>query len=126
MTMPAARILVVEDDEDIRDVLVILLRAEGFTTTAAKDGIEALEQLGRGPPPSVILLDLMMPRLDGEGFVHAIRADPALARIPIVIMSGHGAVRQKATELAAASFLVKPIDVGAMLAVIRKLTAARA
>jgi chemosensory pili system protein ChpA (sensor histidine kinase/response regulator) len=117
-------VLVVDDDEDIRDVLSVLLETEGFHVDTARDGVEALEQLKSGPPPAVVLLDMMMPRMDGESLVREMKRDPAVADVPVVIMSGHSAVREKAESLAAADCLVKPVEVDELLRVVRRFTTA--
>lgn len=83
-TLKPLRILVVEDEPDIREMLVASLSQEGEVEGAA-DGQEALELLARGPAPSVILLDLRMPRLSGEGVLRAL--DRAPSRPPVVTMS---------------------------------------
>jgi len=114
-------VLVVDDDEDVRDILRVLLETEGFRVETAKDGVEALERLKACSPPSVILLDMMMPRMDGEGFVHAMRRDPAVADIPVIIMSGHNAARDKAAALSAVACLAKPVEIDEILQVVRKI-----
>ncbi len=115
------RILVVDDDPDIRETLRLLLALEGYEVDAAEDGLEGLARLRAGPRPSLILLDLMMPRLDGEGLVREMRRDPSLAEVPVVILSGHGAARCKAAELGVAGCLVKPIELEELLATIRRV-----
>jgi CheY-like chemotaxis protein len=107
-------ILIVDDDEDIRDLLSLILRLEGHEVQLAVDGVDALARLS-ARRPSVILLDMMMPRLDGEGFVKELRNNPQLADIPIVLISGHKAARQKAVELGVAGCLVKPIELTDLL-----------
>jgi CheY-like chemotaxis protein len=119
--MRPGEILIVDDDEDIRDVVGLLLEVEGFQVAKARDGLDALAQLQAGPPPALILLDMMMPRMDGESFVAAIRCDPKLAGIPVVIMSGHHLARQKAEELEAAGCLVKPVEMKDLLWVVHRL-----
>lgn len=104
------RILVIEDDYDIRDMLGIVLEAEGHVVATAGDGIAGLDQLRDATRPSLILLDMMMPRLDGEGFLKGMRSDPNTASIPFIILTGHPAARKKAAELGAAGCLVKPIE----------------
>lgn len=108
-------ILMVDDDEDIREVVSLILQEEGHDVAQAEDGFDALKQLHHGDHPSVILLDLMMPRLDGEGFMRALRSDPHTADIPVIIMSGHRIARQTAAELGASACLVKPIDLDQLL-----------
>ncbi len=82
--MHPLRILVVEDDPDIREMLIAYLSHEGEVEGAA-DGQEALERLARAPAPSVLLLDLRMPRLSGEGLLRAM--EPWPSRPPVVTMS---------------------------------------
>jgi two-component system, OmpR family, response regulator CpxR len=82
--MHPLRILVVEDDPDIREMLIACLSQEGEVEGAA-DGQEALERLARGPPPSVLLLDLRMPRLSGEELLREMERSPS--QPPVVTMS---------------------------------------
>ncbi len=103
-------ILVVEDDADIRSGVAEVLRQEGYEVATAAHGREALDWLC-GNSPSVILLDLMMPIMDGWEFRSEQLRDPRLARIPVVLLSGAGDVRQHATSLGADGFLVKPLDI---------------
>lgn len=110
----AMSILIVDDDEDIRDLLSLILRLEGHEVQLAVDGVDALARLSTHRP-SVILLDMMMPRLDGEGFLKELRNNPQLADIPVVLISGHQAARQKAVELGVAGCLVKPIELTDLL-----------
>src|SRR5512146_3119469 len=79
----ATRILVVEDDADIRSVLCEILRDHGFDVAAACNGRDALDQLRRGARPSLILLDLMMPIMSGADFRAAQLATPELRGIPV-------------------------------------------
>ncbi len=109
------RILVVDDDRDIREVLALILASEGHEVDTAGNGESGLAHLRRGARPSLILLDMMMPKLDGEGFLRAMRSDPNLADIPVVILTGHPAARTKAAELGTAGALVKPVDLTDLL-----------
>src|SRR5689334_6104245 len=79
-------ILVVDDDEDILEALRDLLRDEGYDVVAARDGRTALERLRGGLRPRLILLDLMMPTMNGYEFRREQRADPALAGIPTIVV----------------------------------------
>jgi CheY-like chemotaxis protein len=114
------RILIVEDDVDVRDALVQVLEFEGYRVTSATNGAEALAELRAGAPPGLILLDLMMPVMDGRQFRVAQLADPALARIPVVVLSADGGVEQKATTMGAAAYLKKPIEVDSLLDVVAR------
>jgi CheY-like chemotaxis protein len=115
------RVLVVEDDFDIRAMIELALELEGFEVTAAANGRDALERLRSGYVPGVILLDLMMPVMNGWEFRDAQRADPALAGIPTVILSGDGNVAEKTVALAAAAFIRKPLDLDELHAAVRSL-----
>lgn len=112
------RILVIDDDYDIRDILGLVLESEGHVVFTAGDGVAGLDQLRAGARPSLIILDMMMPRLDGEGFLRGMRSDPNTADIPVVILTGHPAAQRKAAELGAAGCLVKPVELLDLLSTI--------
>src|SRR5262245_4356743 len=82
------RVLVVEDDGDIRDVLATVLSSAGYEPVGAADGVEALEMLHAGPAPACALIDLMMPNMNGTELLQEMRGDEALAGIPVAIFSG--------------------------------------
>lgn len=109
MTAPTC-VLVVDDDEDIRTVIELTLGLRGHDVRGAEDGLAALEQLHAGARPSVILLDLRMPRMNGIEFLHALRSDPALAPIPVVVLTGDSAAVPEAMAAGANGLLLKPID----------------
>jgi len=113
-------ILVIDDDKDIRDMLDMVLAVEGYEVATASDGVAGLDRLRVGARPSLILLDMMMPRLDGEGFFRAMRSNPNTADIPVVILTGHPSARKKAVELGAAGCLVKPVELLDLLSAIRR------
>lgn len=115
------KILVVDDDDSIRDVLGMILSARGHEVDEAVDGADALARLGRDAPPDLVLLDMMMPRLDGEAVLEAMRRDEALARIPVVLLSGQQAARQQAEQLGVAGCLVKPIELADLLATVERM-----
>jgi chemosensory pili system protein ChpA (sensor histidine kinase/response regulator) len=123
MTQDAPSVMVVDDDEDIREVAKLVLEAEGHRVTTAADGLDAWRQLEAGESPSVILLDLMMPRMDGEQFIRSLRAS-ARAGIPVVIMSGHSAASVMARELEAHACLTKPIELEDLLETVRRFARA--
>lgn len=104
------RILVVDDDEDVREAVSSALDDEGYEVVVARDGVEALSALRRLPPPGLIVLDLTMPRMNGSEFRRRVLAElPQLAAIPVVIMSADVEGRVQARTLGAAAFLRKPI-----------------
>lgn len=114
------RILVIEDEAVIRDTMALILEMEGYQVAAAANGREALEYLHRAERPSLILLDLMMPVMDGWQFRREQRLDPRLAAIPVVIVSAAGGVAEKAADLGADGFLQKPVDVDELLTTIHR------
>ena len=103
------RILVVDDDDDIREMMSMALESRGYEVATARDGLDALQQVRSEAPPSLIVLDLMMPRMDGEQFLRTLRAGER-ERIPVVIMSGHITAESTARELHASGTLRKPVD----------------
>lgn len=101
------RVLIVEDDPDIRDALADAMRDAGADVDVAGDGLEALERLRAGPLPAVILLDLRLPRLAGEEFLREMRADPRFEHLPVITMTG-GTGNPQGNDIVAR--LHKPID----------------
>jgi CheY-like chemotaxis protein len=101
---PSERILLVEDDPDVRYSVTLVLQNEGYDVATAGDGREALEVLRRAAP-ALILLDLMMPVMDGFEFRVRQMQDPELARIPVIIFSGGSDLERKAATLHAAACL---------------------
>jgi CheY-like chemotaxis protein len=101
-------VLVVDDDRGVRELLTRSLSFEGFDVMEAANGRDALTQLRTGRRPGVIVLDLRMPVMDGWAFRVAQRADPRIARIPVVILSGADAHRFQEIEAVAA--LEKPVS----------------
>lgn len=109
-------ILVVEDDCDSREHLAALLRSGGYEVATAANGREAQEWLlSAAALPSVILLDLIMPVMDGWHFRWQQVQHRELAHIPIVVLSGEDDVREAATSLGAVGYLQKPIDPASFL-----------
>ncbi|HXU06330.1 MAG TPA: HAMP domain-containing sensor histidine kinase [Polyangia bacterium] len=102
------RLLLVEDDVSIRTALAEMLSDEGYAVTAVNNGAEALDELRQGTPPDVILLDLMMPVMDGWEFRVAQRSDPMIGTIPLLAMSAD--LSAKAQAIAADAYVRKPID----------------
>jgi two-component system, chemotaxis family, chemotaxis protein CheY len=109
-------ILVVDDDENVRNMLCTVLAAEGFHAIGAFDGLDALQQLRRDGPPALILVDLMMPRMNGEGLIRAIHQDPLMAGIPVVVVSGQQQVRDPSMLPRVDACLNKPIELDELLA----------
>lgn len=114
------RILVVEDDDLIRDSLVEFLEDHGYEATGAEHGRAALDKLrGDAAAPCVILVDLMMPVMDGREFRAQQLADPALAQIPVVIISAFRNVGEVAEELSSVAHLKKPLKLQELLQIVQ-------
>jgi CheY-like chemotaxis protein len=111
----AKLILVVEDDVDVARLLREVLEAEGYRTAVAGNGCEALDQLQKDGHPDLILLDMMMPVMDGWKFREEQRKLPALASIPVVIVTADGDVRGKAASIQAAGHVGKPLRIDSLL-----------
>lgn len=117
----ACQVLVVEDDNEVREALVALLRDFGWQSEGAVHGADALEKLRSWDTlPDVILLDLMMPVMDGRGFREEQLKSPDLARIPVVVISAFGHAANWVKEMGAAGFVRKPLDIDALVALIEK------
>jgi CheY-like chemotaxis protein len=115
------RILVVDDDDDVREVVAMLLEAYGFCVVTAVDGEDALQRISDTDRPSLVLLDLRMPVLDGRQLVDVLRAREPASEVPIVVMSGDRDARRTAAAIGAAGCLTKPMDVDDLLDVVTKL-----
>ena len=114
--MREAKILVVEDDDDIRDSLKELLEEEGYQVDTAANGEQALNRL-RGEAPQLILLDLMMPVMDGWEFRRHQKADPEMSQVPVIVLSALD--QGRAAGLDPAAFLKKPLDFDRLLQLVR-------
>ena len=108
-------ILVVDDDADVRESLADILGDEGYRVTGVENGVEALAYLRARTRPSLILLDMTMPEMDGWRFRLEQQKNPELAGIPVVILSAHGSIREAALVLGAADYLRKPLRVESLL-----------
>ena len=115
-----AQVLVVEDDQEIRDTLREVLEDHGYEVIWAENGAEALDRLRGALSPRLILLDLMMPVMDGWEFSKALRAEPRLAGIPVVIISADHGLEQKTSALAVDGYLAKPFHLDALLATVNR------
>lgn len=105
------RVLVIEDDPAIAEMLQMMLEVEGFDVVHAPDGARGLEEAQRRRP-DVILLDVMMPEVDGWGVAETLRDDPALASVPIVFCTSKADKHStwRGWQLGAASYVTKPFD----------------
>jgi CheY-like chemotaxis protein len=115
---PAAPILIVDDNDEVRAAIAALLESHGYHVLFARDGREALRVLcGADVTPCLILLDLMMPLLDGWDFHAEQKRNPRLSAIPILVVSAHP-LAALATNAGAAAVLSKPVDPDALLAAV--------
>jgi CheY-like chemotaxis protein len=111
-------VLIVEDDADLREMMAQLLTLEGFHAATVANGREALEYLeDHQAKPDLILLDLMMPVMDGWEFRRKQRANPAVADVPVIVLSALD--QSRAADVAADAFLKKPLDFDRLLQLVR-------
>jgi two-component system phosphate regulon response regulator PhoB len=119
--MTGPRILVAEDDPSVRLTIRFILEHEGFDVTLAEDGVEALD-LARSTSPDAILLDQIMPKMDGKEVFAALKADGDTTHIPVIVLSGMG--RSTDPAWAGASFVGKPFSPDELVACIRGVVSA--
>jgi CheY-like chemotaxis protein len=118
-------VLVVDDDPDILDAICDILQGEGYRVSRARHGLEALDKVNE-ERPTLILLDLMMPVMNGWDFRSHQLEEPELLSIPVVLLSGAGDVARHAVALKAAGYLIKPIRLDSLLRTVSRICAARA
>ena len=118
--MTPATVLIVEDDENIRDDLAQILSRKGYSIATAAHGADALAYLRASPPPCVVVLDLMMPVMDGWTLRLEMLKDLRLGAIPVVLVSGAGSLEKDARALGVVDFVSKPFRVSELLAVIAR------
>jgi CheY-like chemotaxis protein len=118
-------VCVVDDDADIREILAEVLSLEGYDVVAAGDGQSALKMLhDRAPACRLILLDLMMPQMNGWEFRRKQLLDPAIASIPVVLLTGAGTAAKSIDELQVAATIEKPVELDDLLAKVAHYCAA--
>ena len=118
---PMKLIMVVEDDADLAMSLADVLAAAGYSVAIAEHGRDAIDQLRAGVRPELILLDMMMPVLDGWGFRAEQVTIPEVAAIPVVALTAAGDVKRKAESIKAAGFLGKPVSIATLLAEVARI-----
>jgi CheY-like chemotaxis protein len=120
---PSRRVLVVEDNAIAREGLAVVLRRAGYEVVTATNGQEAIDLLGAGPRPDLILLDMLMPVLDGWHFLGLLRGRGPAPPVPVVVTTGTILTREWAAANGCAGFLHKPIDAEALLEEVRRCLA---
>jgi|SRR5919199_1106738 CheY-like chemotaxis protein len=103
-------VLVVDDEPTLRELVAEALREAGYHVDTAANGLEALQLMHHEPSPHAIVLDLMMPRLDGRSFVELMRLNPRLAAVPIVLVTAAYGAAQAAARIGARACITKPFE----------------
>ncbi len=124
VTEPLGRVLVVDDDEVIRQLIAVNLQLEGFEVATAVDGQDCLEKVGE-VAPDVITLDVMMPRLDGWVTAIRLREEPATAHIRVVMITARAQEHdvRRGHEIGVDAYVTKPFDPNQLIQTVRKLAA---
>ncbi len=116
------RILVVEDDNSIRELLVELLQSEGYDVASAVNGLEGLKYLQTQSNPDLILIDLMMPVMDGYSFRTEQLKNTDWAQIPVVVMSAEANAKEKMKNFGITAFLSKPVELDTILKTVERFS----
>jgi CheY-like chemotaxis protein len=112
------QVLIVEDEADLRQMMSELLKLDGFEIATVSNGREALDYLHNGDKPDLILLDLMMPVMDGWEFLRHQKADAKLAGVPVIVLSALD--QSQGAEMNLTAYLKKPLDFDRLLRLVRK------
>jgi CheY-like chemotaxis protein len=115
MTAGANAVLVVEDDQAIRETMQEVLEDDGFSVATARNGQQALTWLRASPVPGLILLDLSMPVMNGEAFRTEQRKDPLFSKIPVIVLSAAAGLAEKVRPMEIDGCLSKPVDLDLLL-----------
>jgi two-component system, sensor histidine kinase and response regulator len=109
------KVLIVDDEQDLLDSLAEFFEDEGFSVVTAKNGAEALAQLGNGELPSVVILDLLMPVMSGIEVYEAMQNDPRLARLPVVVSTSDPSRAPSGVLI-----MKKPVNLDRLLSTVRQ------
>jgi len=121
MPVTSPPILLVDDDRGLREILEVALTSEGYEVIAARDGLAALDAIEQ-IIPAVVLLDWMMPRMDGPSFAAELDRRGLRARIPILLLTAANGAAMRAAQIQADAFLSKPFELPELLDTIDRLT----
>lgn len=119
MEPQAADILLVEDDDGLGAILAAVLQDQGYAVARVSNGREALQRLATGRPPRLILLNLVMPLMNGWDLREQLKKLPELAEIPVVVLSGVSHLEKKAAALGATDSFTKPYNIKALVDTVR-------
>ena len=116
-------VLAVDDSRTMRDMITLALKDEGFDISLAEDGQHGLEVLQDSAPPDVIITDINMPRLDGFGFIDAVRARDESRHTPILVLTTESSseLKARARDAGATGWIVKPFDKDKLLMAIKRV-----
>ncbi len=115
---PCRTILIIEDDKDIRNALQLLIESENYNVFTAENGQEGLDQLSKIPRPCLVLLDLMMPVMNGMAFLEAVDSQVILSTLPIVVLTAYS---DRAKEMKKSrTVLKKPVDTEILFKIIKQ------
>jgi CheY-like chemotaxis protein len=114
---PGADVLIVDDDADASAALTLLLQFRGYEVASAENGASALDYLSHHPAPSLIILDLFMPQMNGWEFRRHLAGNPKLARVPVLVTTAFG----RDVDIEAEAILVKPVDIERLLALVDQI-----
>jgi CheY-like chemotaxis protein len=117
---PTKQVMIVDDDNDIRDAISQILEYEGYEVLQASNGQEGIDRLRDQQKPGLILLDLMMPVMNGWQFRTELQSNPILKEIPVVILSADGNIQQKSENIGVAGYLKKPIQLDTLLDTVKR------
>lgn len=112
--------MVVDDDREIRRMMSQILLLDGFTVVEARNGAEAVARLSAGARPTLILLDLVMPQMDGRAFLKWRAQDPVQRQIPVLLLSGHSIDEDEQRELGLCGAISKMLDAEDLLEEVRR------
>lgn len=118
-----ARILIADDDDDIRTTVAAILASEGHDVVEARNGMHAMQVLHRDPLPEVIILDILMPVMNGFEFLDRMQHDPRIAKIPVLAVTAHAKVGEIRGVV---QVIRKPFDLDRLLEAVRVACAPRA
>ncbi len=113
-------ILIADDDPGVQEMLAAILESEGYEPVVASDGLEALEKL-KEVKPALMLVDLAMPRLDGQGLIQELERQGRRAGIPVIVLTADARAKQKAHLVRADGYIEKPFRISALLDEIDRL-----